>query len=241
MNRYYNILLALLFPRRCPVCGEPLSFRQRGGMQVHPVCFSRLHRIREPYCMTCGKELADPLAEYCPDCRRRRHSFICGRGLWRYDSVSAQAVFALKYKQQPEQADFFAENMSRAFGGWIRSLGIDCIVPVPVSRDRLRQRGYNQAALIAEGIGQRLGIEVRSDAIRRIRATDPQKELGRAQRLANLQRAFQADPAIIIGKERCLLVDDVYTTGATIECCTRALLQAGAGKVWFLTACIGQL
>ena len=241
MNEYPDMAADLLFPRRCPVCGEPLPFGQRGGMRVHPVCYARLHRIRDPFCLTCGKELSDPLAEYCPDCMRRGHSFICGRGLWRYDSVSAQAVSALKYRQQPEHADFFAENMSRAFGSWIRSLGIDCIVPVPISSDRFRQRGYNQAALIADGIGQRLGIPVREDALRRIRATDPQKELGRMQRLANLQRAFRADPDIIIGKECCLLVDDVYTTGATIECCTRALLRAGAGKVWFLTACIGQL
>ena len=230
----------LIFPRRCPVCGKPLPFLQKGNLKVHPGCYARLCRIRSPYCMKCGKELHDLQSEYCPDCSRVRRSFVCGRGLWRYDSTSKQAVFALKYKRQPEHADFFAQCLCVFFGAWIRSIRPDCIIPVPVSRERLRERGYNQADLIAQKVGEQLGIPVRSDVLQRLRSTDPQKELGRAQRMRNLERAFYADPDLMIKGGRYLLLDDVYTTGATAECCTRALLKAGAGQVWFLAACIGE-
>lgn len=240
LQKAQDIASELLFPRRCPVCGEPVPFRQRGSMKVHPLCYARLHRITSPFCMKCGKQLQDPQSEYCPDCGRIRHSFVCGRGLWRYDSASKQAVFSLKYRKQPEHAAFFAEHLCRFYGDWIRSIRPDCIVPVPVSRDRLRERGYNQAQLIAEQVGRQLQIPVCSDVLLRMRSTNPQKELGRTLRLRNLEHAFQADPALIIKNGRYLLLDDVYTTGATAECCSRALIEAGAGKVWFLAACIGQ-
>lgn len=230
----------LLFPRVCPVCGEPLPFLQKGRLKVHPLCYARLHRIRSPFCMKCGKELDDPQSEYCPDCIRTPRSFVSGRGLWRYDRASKQAVFALKYKNRPEHAAFFAECLFMYYGSWIRRVRPDCIVPVPVSREKRRQRGYNQAELIAEELGERLGIPVRGDILKRLRSTDPQKELDRAQRLRNLQHAFYADPNLILEGGRYLLLDDVYTTGATAECCTRALLKAGADQVWFLAACIGQ-
>lgn len=230
----------LLFPRRCPICGEPLLFRQKGNLGAHPLCYARLRRIRSPFCMKCGKQLQDPQIEYCPDCRRTAHSFVCSRGLWIYDDASREAVYALKYRRQPEHADFFADNLCRYYGGWIRSIRPDCIIPVPVSNVRLRERGYNQAELIAERVGDHLQIPVRGDVLSRLRSTNPQKELGRAQRMRNLRQAFHADPDLTLKGGRYLLLDDVYTTGATAECCTRALLRAGAGKVWFLAACIGQ-
>lgn len=230
----------LLFPQRCPICGEPLPFLQKGNLRAHPLCYARLRRIRSPYCMKCGKQLHDPQSEYCPDCSRTAHSFVCSRGLWIYDDASREAVFAMKYRKQPEHADFFAENLCRFYGGWIREIRPDCIVPVPVSSARLRERGYNQAELIAERMGERLQIPVRTDVLIRRRSTNPQKELGREQRMRNLRQAFASDPVRMIKGGRYLLVDDVYTTGATAECCTRALLGAGAGKVWFLAACIGQ-
>ena len=235
-----EIASELLFPRPCPVCGEPLPFCQKGSLGTHPLCYARLRRITSPFCMKCGKQLEDPQSEYCPDCSRTGHSFVCSRGLWIYDSVSKQAVFSLKYRRQPEHAAFFAENLCHFYGGWIRNIRPDCIVPVPVSSERLRQRGYNQAELIAEQLGERLQIPVRCDVLVRSRSTNPQKELGRLQRMRNLRQAFGVNLNLIIKNGRYLLLDDVYTTGATAECCSRALLEAGAGQVWFLAACIGQ-
>ena len=240
IGRAGNIASELLFPRRCPICTEPMLFGQKGGLGAHPQCYARLHRICSPFCMKCGKQLQDPQSEYCPDCRRTERSFVCSRGLWRYDSVSKQAVFSLKYRRQPEHAAFFAENLCRFYGGWIRSIRPDCIVPVPVSRERLRERGYNQAELIAVQLGKRLQIPVRGDVLVRSRSTNPQKELSRLQRMRNLEQAFGADPDLIIKNGRYLLLDDVYTTGATAECCSKALLRAGAGRVWCLAVCSGE-
>jgi ComF family protein len=170
---------------------------------------------------------------------RRGHSFICGRGLWRYDSVSAQAVFALKYRQQPEHADFFAENMSRAFGSWIRSLGIDCIVPVPISSDRFRQRGYNQAALLAKELEKELGIPVKEKIIRRVKATLPQKQVNGKERQNNLKNAFkivQNDVKL----NTVVVVDDIYTTGATMDAVAECLKGAGVGKVYCISLTVGR-
>lgn len=231
-------LLSFLYPRRCPVCGDVLLPWQKGRLHIHPTCYARLYRISSPFCYKCGKGLRDPRKELCPDCSRHRYSFECGRGLWRYDSASASAIYALKYRRQPEHADFFALCLARFYGSWLKSLRLDYIVPVPVSPARLRDRGYNQAELIAVKLGELLGIPVCADGLWRVRSTDPQKELGRAERLHNLEKAFQAREERISGR-RIVLLDDVYTTGATAESCCRALKKAGAGPVWVLTACTG--
>jgi ComF family protein len=156
-----------------------------------------------------------------------------------YDQYSSASVFAFKYGENREFAVFYAQMLLHFYGDWMKSLDIELIIPVPVSKMKQRKKGFNHAGLLAEKIGEELGIPVSGRALVRIHSTAPQKELGKEERRKNLEKAFRADIKYLPGIQRVLLVDDIYTTGSTIEFCTRALKAAGVKKVWFLTLCIG--
>ncbi len=232
-------LLDLIYPRRCPVCNEVRPFGESGAC---PACLEALSFVSQPACMGCGKELKGggsyPFGgeEYCPDCLRHKRSFSGGIALLNYNEAARKVMAGLKYKNRREYADFLAAEMTKRRGRQILRLGADVLVPVPVHKKRRRERGYNQAELLAKGLSKRLSIPVRRLLIR-TENTQAQKELGYEARQRNEERAFSA--ADCEGIRRALLVDDIYTTGATAESCTRALLSAGVGQVFLLNMAVG--
>lgn len=231
-------LADILYPPECPVCQKLLQAAvQRDG--VHPACYRQLKRIREPMCKKCGKPLWSGQQEYCYDCMRRQWSFEYGHGLWLYEAHSSASIFAFKYGRKRSYASFYARELLNFYGSWIKSLHVQQIIPVPVSRQKKRQRGFNQAELVAELVGEKLQIPVNTKGLLRIHSTAPQKALGKEERRKNLERAFTANSKYLTGIRRVLLLDDIYTTGNTIEYCTRALRAAGVEKIWFVALCIG--
>lgn len=224
----------LLFPRRCPVCG---GVAMPKGRLICPACLRQLSFISSPACMKCGKEIESREQEYCSDCIRRKKSFERGFALLNYDSRAAASMAAVKYHNKREYLDFYARAAALRFEKQFRQAGIQVIVPVPVHASRMKTRGFNQAAVLAEKLSAELGIPW-EDLLIRVKKTDPQKGLGSSDRLKNLRGAFEAEPEA--GKwERVLLADDIYTTGSTAEICSRALLAAGVKKVFVFAVCIG--
>ncbi len=227
--------LSLLFPRRCPVCGEIVLPR---GELICPACVGKLTLVRQPVCMTCGKELESERQEYCVDCMRHPKTFRHNFALLRYDDVTRRSMAAIKYKNKREYLDFYGEAMARRFGRQLLRIRPDALVPVPVHRSRLRSRGFNQAQLLAERIGRRLDIPVCPQALIRTKKTLPQKKLSSAERLENIRKAFA--PGILPEKtRRVVLIDDIYTTGSTLEACARVLRSMGVEEVYGMTICIG--
>ena len=202
---------ALLYPPECPVCQKLLSDTEDRRRHIHGDCYRKLRRIVEPMCKRCGKPLLSAQQEYCYDCQRRPSACEAGHSLWMYD----------------------------AYRDWIESLHVQQLIPVPLSRRKQRQRGFNQAALLAEKIAEGLSLPVNTRGLRRIHSTAPQKKLGKYERGENLKHAFVADALYLQGVRRVLLIDDIYTTGSTVNYCAGALKQAGIEKVWFLTLCTG--
>ena len=239
MSGIFSGWLSVLYPPLCPVCGEILTKQGEKGSGIHSACYGRFRRIAGAMCKKCGKPVISGQQEYCFDCMRRQKSFEAGHGLWLYDTYSARSVFAFKYGGRREFTDFYVRALMHFYGGWIGSLHVQQLVPIPLSRQKKRQRGFNQAQLLAEGIGRRTGLSVNTGGLIRYHSTAPQKELGRDERQKNLAHAFLADRRCFEGIHRVLLIDDIYTTGSTMEYCTRALRAAGVEKVWFLTLCIG--
>lgn len=208
-----EMALELLFPYKCPVCGEPIPFETRlmgrggtgqGGIDlgingrlesyICPQCAAELNRITAPFCLKCGKELFDSNEEgLCSDCLRRERSFISCRSLFNYDEAMKSIMIALKYKGRREYAYMLGMMAAAELGSWIKEKGIDLIVPVPVHADRLKTRGYNQAELIAAEIASELGILMEPHALIRLKSTAPQKGLGAEMRLMNITNAFKAD------------------------------------------------
>lgn len=221
-----------LFPRRCPVCGQiPKANR------ICPSCLKKLSFVSSPTCKKCGKEIVDETLEYCLDCSRRAHSFSYGIALLNYNEAAAHSVAAVKYKNKREYLDFYAEEAVKRCGELLLRMQADALVPVPVHPKRRRMRGFNQAELLAEKMGEALSLPVWNEVLYRSRNTEPQKELSPAERLKNLEQAFAAKP--VLGK-RLILIDDIYTTGSTMEACSRVLKRAGAETIYFFALCIGQ-
>lgn len=224
----------LLFPRRCPVCG---GVAMPKGRLICPACLKQLSFVSSPACMKCGKEIGSREQEDCADCIRRKKSFTRGFALLNYDSRAAVSMAAVKYHNKREYLDFYARAAALRFEKQFRQAGIQVIVPVPVHASRLKTRGFNQAAVLAEKLSAELGIPW-EELLIRVKKTDPQKSLGSAERLKNLRGAFEAEQEA--GKwERVLLVDDIYTTGSTAEICSRALLKTGVKQVFVFAVCIG--
>lgn len=224
----------LLFPRCCPVCG---GVAMPKGRLICPACLKQLSFVSSPACMKCGKEIGSRDQEYCTDCIRRKKSFTRGFALLNYDSRAAVSMAAVKYHNKREYLDFYARAAALRFEKQFRQAGIQVIVPVPVHASRLKTRGFNQAAVLAEKLSAELGIPW-EELLIRVKKTDPQKSLGSAERLKNLRGAFEAEQEA--GKwERVLLVDDIYTTGSTAEICSRALLKTGVKQVFVFAVCIG--
>ena len=199
-------------------------------------CAPKLVYVRQPLCMKCGKELSDENQEYCRDCLHKKHLYDRGISLYRYASVK-KAVYRFKYAGRQEYAAFFGKEMAWHLGRQILSWKVDALVPVPLHPARKRKRGYNQAAVFARSLGKISGIPVDQTLLSRVRNTVPQKELNDKERRKNLEEAF-----VVSGRpvpyHSVLLVDDIYTTGSTIEACARALRASGISRVYFVVICM---
>lgn len=218
-----------LYPPRCPVCDA------RSAEGICGSCEKKLYRISEPYCMICGSPLEDARSEICTGCLRRRHAFVRGRALFSYQGEICRSLYRMKYANRREYAAVYGVQMAWALGGWIFSIGIDRIVPIPLHPSRRRRRGYNQAALLARSMGRELGLPVEEHLLVRVQRTSPQKSLSEQERRANLAGAF-AVCVPPVAEERILLVDDIFTTGSTADAAAKCLLAAGCGSV-YVAAC----
>lgn len=233
MNLKGYRLLDVIYPRRCAVCGKALNPHEE---YVHKDCLGRLTYIQEPRCCLCGRQLPDGSRdEYCNDCRRRRIACREGRAVWLHDEYMKQSLFEFKYAGRKEYGRFYASEMADRYGSHIRGWRIDALVPVPVHRDRLKKRGYNQAEVLAGQLAGFLNLEVMADVISRTESTSAQKDLGPAMRSWNLAHAFRCSGRV---PERILIIDDIYTTGSTVHRCAEALKTAGARDVFFMTVSI---
>lgn len=235
IKRILDFVQDILFPRRCPFCDGVTRF---GRKHICPECESKLLYVGDSCCRKCGRPLTDDTAEYCRDCMKNVHAFDRGVSLMVYNDISRGAIFRFKYRNRQEYADSFADETVRKLGSEIAGFRADAIIPVPLHRDKLKKRGFNQAELLAKGIGERMKICVRTDVISRIRATIPQKSLSRAMRQKNLKKSFKIE-GNVVKLNTVIIIDDIYTTGSTIDEMAAVLKNAGVRKVFFVTLATG--
>ncbi len=189
-------------------------------------------------CKRCGRPLRTETEEYCQDCKERKHRYDRGVSLYIYGDTVRKSIARFKYHNRREYADSFAEEICRHLGRELRSFEADALIPVPVSRRKRRKRGFNQAELLADGIGKHLGLPVYRDLVRRIRDTVPQKDLNRSERQKNLKRAFKMAENVV-KLQSVIIVDDIYTTGSTIDEMAAVLKSGGVRRVYFVTLATG--
>ena len=226
----------LIYPRRCPICDEILPY---GGTKM---CHDshKLPYVEAPFCLKCGKELPEESdAEYCDDCRKHKRSFERVYPVFNYVEPVKSSVLAVKYKNKREYLDFYGHMLAMRIAPELRYTHLQGLVPVPVHRSKLRQRGFNQAEILADIIGKETGIKVYKNLLLRTSDTTPQKELSPVERANNIKQALSVGK-IEDGLKNVLLIDDIYTTGATVEACTEVLLKAGLQKVYVGVICVGK-
>jgi len=217
-----GIILNLLFPGRCPVCGSH-SYRH----EYNPLCtgcWSSIRRYSGPACKTCGIPTPSPQTGICSECLRKAppYSKIHCYGI--YDGALRTSIHLLKFHG--------VKRLARPLGILLSALDLgnyDALVPVPLHTNKLRQREFNQTALLCRHLSKILKIPVLLDSLIKVKDTKLQTEVGRAGRLRNLKGAFAVSKEI--GGKRLLLVDDVITTGATATECSSVLKKAGAKEI----------
>lgn len=227
-------ILQLLFPLRCPVCDDIV---RPYGAKICVSCREKLKLLTPPWCMQCGKKLYTD-GYLCKDCQRKKHKYLRGRALYEYESA-APAIYRFKYGKRREYADYFGEEIARFLGKFIRQCNPDALIPVPLHAKRMRHRGYNQAQLLAEAMGRYLEIPVYGNLIKRVKNTEPLKHQNAAERENNLKKAFniaQNDVKL----DTVIIVDDIYTTGSTMDEIADALRQHGVKKVYFIALASGK-
>jgi ComF family protein len=238
-------LFSVLFPSDCRICGVPLSNVSR--LPVCPECLNAIHPIEGTVCITCGERIFSPYAvdgatgPRCGLCRRVEPIFSRAVAYGSYQSGLRELIHLLKFGGVRPAASVLGYMLGEAISRLEPEFpaGDMALIPVPLHRSKLRQRGFNQAELTARAA---LNARERGDRLRlctgvliRKRETASQIGLTSHQRRENLRGAFAvAQPKVVLGRE-VLLVDDVYTTGATVSECARVLRRAGATKVWVAT------
>lgn len=212
----------LLFPARCLGC-------DREGAFFCPSCRARLGRIDPPVCLVCGLPLPD--GEICPACLEKDHAIDGIRSPFRFDGTMRRAIHQLKYNNLRAVARPLAEMMADYFIS--RPITGEALVPVPLHPTRLRERGYNQSRLLAGELGKIIGLPVDECLIRRRYVSPQARASSAAQRHENVSGAFACRRSP--GRRALIVVDDVATSGATLDACAVALKDAGAVSVWGFT------
>jgi len=229
-------VLDLVYPALCPVCDAVLGARRRDPLCG--ACWDAIDRLVPPACARCGVPWPgfDPAPAAAPGtceaCLREPPPFDAARAAAAFAGPLREAVHALKFRGARGLARPLARLVLESPGATMLD-GADALVPVPLAPARQRERGFNQATLIAERLGRAHGVPVRPRWLRRQRPTLAQTELSAAERRRNVAGAFAASPAV--AGLRLVVVDDVFTTGATAAECARALRAAGARGVAVLT------
>lgn len=225
--------LGILYPQTCCFCGKVCK------ENICNECSKKIEYIQEPICKRCGKPIRYDEKEFCHDCANKEVHYEQGGSIWLHKGSVRWSVYQFKYHNRRIYGKFYAKEMYRLFGKKLKEWEIDVIIPIPLHKKRQRKRGYNQAEILAKHLGALANIQVDTKSIIRVHDTRPQKELDNKERKKNLREAFRITRHWKEG-QNVLLIDDIYTTGNTIDSVAKILKEKGAHKVWFLTISIGQ-
>ena len=241
-----NALASVLFPGPCRICGESLEAASR--IPICSTCLASLRSYDGPECSRCGRPIlskavlptsqaGEEIAQnlLCPVCRRGLYDFDFARSHGPYTDELVRAVILLKYHQVDSLGGWFAAHLAKIVEKHPALRDVDVVVPVPQHHLRLKERGYNHAELIARPLARYLGRPCRSYLLLRTRPRPDKLRLTVRERWRTVRGAYDIRQGTRVDNFRVLLVDDVFTTGATLDACSRALRHAGASSIAALT------
>lgn len=226
---------SVIFPPRCLGCSEILH--PEDNRIFCPDCQTKINVIHGEICLICGTPFPDSPApsHLCGDCLEAKPSFSCARAVFGYESVILEAIHRFKYKRDLSVGETLADVMADFSFPDVNVSDYTMILPVPLHVKRLRERGFNQSLILAKAIGRKHKIPVNFSLLKRHQFTESQTGMNRKERSENIKGAFAVTDAEKIAGQNIILVDDVFTTGATANECAKTLLKAKARKVTVLT------
>jgi competence protein ComFC len=237
-EEFYNYILTfihLLYPTKCVVCSEWLLSLERG---VCAQCLAHITPLREPVCKKCSRELPryGNQTHICSSCQSSRYLFRRCFAVVRYDDITKKIFHAVKFQKRKSYLTIFSSHVEEKLAVVKNELrAYDIVIPVPLDRHREQEREFNQSAVLAKKISNYLTIPLNSSVLKRIKRSIPQSRLARKERLENLKGAFIIKGMKKISGKSILLVDDVFTTGSTVNECAKVLKEAGARQVSVIT------
>ncbi len=236
----FKSFIDIIYPPRCPICGDFLlnekMASEDGSTLLCRDCLADFEKVTSPVCSVCGMPFVSREGEdhVCEECLRKRPFYEAARAPYLYEGTIMEAIHQFKYGKKSFLADSLGPLLAQFAHSWLAKSNEYVTIPVPLHAKRLRERGFNQSLLLARHVSERLNTELDFLSLRRIRYTSPQTGLGKKERRKNVKRAFKVvTPEAVEGKT-VLLVDDVFTTGNTLNECTRALKKSGCNKIFCL-------
>ncbi|MDO8955761.1 MAG: ComF family protein [Deltaproteobacteria bacterium] len=235
MGPFWRALVDFFFPSQCPLCGKILDENSLG--RPCPSCLSQIKFFSHPYCPRCGLGFNTAMGEdhLCSGCLTEHWDFTKARSIGPYEGLMAEVISRFKFRGISRLAKPLGILLAEYEDPEFTFSEFDLILSVPLHPQRLRKRGFNQSLLLARRISRVHSIPLDFTALQRIRHTQPQTELSGPERKKNIRGAFAVKKSAIISGKRILLIDDVFTTGATVQECSKALLKAGAKRVDVMT------
>lgn len=233
-----DAVVSVFFPAGCRICDALLT--SAGPVPICEGCLASFAAPPEKKCEICGQTLAwmtvrEGEPRVCHACQQKAYAFERARSYGIYDGTLVRAILLLKWERVEPLGAWFAERMAELVRSEGETLAADIVVPVPLHRDRERQRGYNQAALISKPLARKLRLPHKAVLLMRTRPRPDKQVLSFEERWESVRGAFATRSGSQVDNKRVLLVDDVMTTGATLDACARALLESGAKSVLGLT------
>jgi ComF family protein len=234
MRFFLERLFQFFLPHPCPCCEK---FLTEGSSGICSDCLAEIHWVEPPFCTVCGTPFLSKVGEAhaCGSCLVKKRYFTTARALGYYEGPLQQAIHRWKYEGRTSLTVHFGEWLAAGLPRYWPSHSFDLLIPVPLHVRRLRERGFNQALLLVKELSRHTGIPFHARVLQKKRHTLPQVDLSRAEREREIKGVFHVLAPERVEKKTILLVDDVYTTGATVNECSRALLAAGAQQVDVLT------
>ena len=236
-----NFLLDLIYPPQpvCLYCGQRLSFPEIKGLCSD--CLAGIEFISN-YCDVCGKKLILEDKEVCKNCQQQTYYFDRARSVAIYDGIFRELIMEFKYEGRKELSKVLVELLYLYFKEYYNNLSIDVIIPVPLHPKRRQIRGYNQAQLLAAGIHEKIKVLLRTDCVLRVKNNPPLYTLNSVQRQQILEDGFTINNDINIEGKNVLLIDDILTTGSTVNQVSSILKKQGrVNQVYVLTLATGQV
>ena len=228
-------LINLIYPLCCQTCG--LKLELTNTRYLCESCWNKISKNQSPFCIKCGMTLPGSAQEkpQCGGCSKKDYVFTRAWSTGLYQGILKECIHLLKYGKKVFMAVPLGKLMADFINRYLDLGNIDLIIPVPLHPARLREREFNQSALLAEQINKRFNIPLSLNNLVKTRPTRPQTGLSGKERLANIQLAFKIKNSSLFSEKNVLLVDDVFTTGSTINECSNTLLRSGINNIYVLT------